>query len=389
MWYYSLLGKSLGPINDDEFEKLVADGTITPDTAVWNETMTDWKTYREVFPDGGASAAPVASASPEPAAAAQPVLEDKPIDEFIHPSQAAAAATPAPAAEPAPTPAVAPEPEPSPARSASPVLAEPASASASREYPEPTPVAQTAAVSPYAPKSPQPQGTQSYQPQAHTHTHGAQPGGTAAAGGMVSLNPAFNPIAPAAAPAVFCVECRRSFLESDVVRIKGQPVCAACKPAYMQKLKEGMITPGMGHLQLAHPLNRVLARLIDTLILFVLFVVIMIPAVVTAVLVDKNEKLAWVMVLVFIVTYGLALFTSFAYVVYFTVAWGGTPGKFVLGMKVVTPDGVQLGWGRSIGRFFANMVTDMTCLIGYLWCFFDEQKRTLHDIICDTRVIKQ
>lgn len=49
-WYYVAEGKSIGPIEDEAFQNLVTAGMITMDTMVWNETMTDWKPYREVAP---------------------------------------------------------------------------------------------------------------------------------------------------------------------------------------------------------------------------------------------------------------------------------------------------------------------------------------------------
>jgi uncharacterized RDD family membrane protein YckC len=44
--------------------------------------------------------------------------------------------------------------------------------------------------------------------------------------------------------------------------------------------------------------------------------------------------------------------------------------------------------GRAAGRYFAKMISSMILMIGYIIAGFDSQKRALHDIICDTRVIK-
>ena len=54
------------------------------------------------------------------------------------------------------------------------------------------------------------------------------------------------PPAGAAPPVIdvrTCVECHRTFGTSDVLRYEGVYVCAACKPTFFQKLREG-ITPG-------------------------------------------------------------------------------------------------------------------------------------------------
>ena len=41
-WYYVLKGKRTGPVSDDEIQEFLDDGTITPDTKIWKEGMSDW-----------------------------------------------------------------------------------------------------------------------------------------------------------------------------------------------------------------------------------------------------------------------------------------------------------------------------------------------------------
>jgi len=41
-WYYAVDGASQGPINQRDFDALVGNGTIRPDTLVWQEGMDDW-----------------------------------------------------------------------------------------------------------------------------------------------------------------------------------------------------------------------------------------------------------------------------------------------------------------------------------------------------------
>jgi uncharacterized RDD family membrane protein YckC len=58
-----------------------------------------------------------------------------------------------------------------------------------------------------------------------------------------------------------------------------------------------------------------------------------------------------------------------------------------VGLKVVRTDGSGLGWGIAVGRFFMYIVSGIILLIGYIMAGFDEEKRALHDRVCDTRVI--
>jgi uncharacterized RDD family membrane protein YckC len=59
-----------------------------------------------------------------------------------------------------------------------------------------------------------------------------------------------------------------------------------------------------------------------------------------------------------------------------------------MGLKLVRSDGSGLSYGRIVGRYFSEWISGLIFCIGYIMVAFDEQKRGLHDRICDTRVIK-
>jgi uncharacterized RDD family membrane protein YckC len=59
-----------------------------------------------------------------------------------------------------------------------------------------------------------------------------------------------------------------------------------------------------------------------------------------------------------------------------------------MGLKVVRADGSPVSIGLAFGRYFAKMLSGFILLIGYIMAAFDAQKRALHDMICDTRVIR-
>ena len=68
--------------------------------------------------------------------------------------------------------------------------------------------------------------------------------------------------------------------------------------------------------------------------------------------------------------------------------WGTTLGKKACGLKVIKADGTKPSFGRACGRAGAEIISGMVCYIGYLIAGFDVEKRTLHDHMCDTRVVK-
>lgn len=77
---------------------------------------------------------------------------------------------------------------------------------------------------------------------------------------------------------------------------------------------------------------------------------------------------------------------------YFTVgvgAYATTVGKRLLGLRVERPDGSRVGWGRAFARYWAYYASTFLLLIGYLMVAFRDDKRALHDLICDTVVVRR
>jgi uncharacterized RDD family membrane protein YckC len=88
------------------------------------------------------------------------------------------------------------------------------------------------------------------------------------------------------------------------------------------------------------------------------------------------------------VAFVVSLLIGCAYETFFITRFAATPGKMALGLKVLRPDGSGVTAGRAAGRYFAKQLSAMILLIGYILAAFDAQKRALHDMICDTRVIR-
>lgn len=76
------------------------------------------------------------------------------------------------------------------------------------------------------------------------------------------------------------------------------------------------------------------------------------------------------------------------YFILFTYHTGTTPGKKALNLRVVRADDERLTlltviYRETIGRFLCGFIL----FVGYLLIGVDKEKRGLHDILCDTRVI--
>ena len=68
--------------------------------------------------------------------------------------------------------------------------------------------------------------------------------------------------------------------------------------------------------------------------------------------------------------------------------YGKTLGKHWVGLKVVRPDGSRVGFWRALARFFAQILSALILVIGFLMVAFRKDRRALHDLICDTVVIR-
>lgn len=78
--------------------------------------------------------------------------------------------------------------------------------------------------------------------------------------------------------------------------------------------------------------------------------------------------------------------------IYFAVMnsseWQATVGKRVVGLKVVDENGNRISFGRATGRYFAEMLSGLILMIGYMMVGWTKRKQGLHDMIASTYVVK-
>jgi len=116
---------------------------------------------------------------------------------------------------------------------------------------------------------------------------------------------------------------------------------------------------------------------------------LLVAALFDAVLLDSSEDLF--VTLVSIGSYGLGFIVSALYYGYFYSRRGATPGKAVMGLKVLHsevgsfPSFLQAIGRESIGRLFELI----TCMLGYLLPLFRADRRALHDLVFLTRVVRR
>ena len=176
-----------------------------------------------------------------------------------------------------------------------------------------------------------------------------------------------------------CDRCSRPFCPNCLVVFQGKKLCGTCKNERIRAVQSG--TPE-GSLQLATIGRRWGALWIDSLLVmfpffFILFLVGMLGGVAGA-RADMIGNFAN------LIMYGL--FIAYEALM---ISWTGqTYGKKWLGLKVVNPDGSDVTSGQAWGRGASKVLLNLCLGIGYLLAIGDKEKRTLHDRLAKTRVIR-
>lgn len=149
------------------------------------------------------------------------------------------------------------------------------------------------------------------------------------------------------------------------------------------------------HLELAGTGNRILAQLIDFLIIgLVVLAMLVISALACGLLWSQNfmdPKTKGVVMAV------LAMFLIFlifvllnCYFIFFEGLWQGqTPGKKMAEIRVIEASGQPLGWAGAIIRNLARIIDQGLCLVGLLFMLIDSKERRLGDFAAGTLVIRE
>ncbi|MFL3876380.1 RDD family protein [Wolbachia endosymbiont of Trichogramma kaykai] len=78
----------------------------------------------------------------------------------------------------------------------------------------------------------------------------------------------------------------------------------------------------------------------------------------------------------------------FSYVAYMWIRFGATPGKLLLGLRVVSAQTFEkLTLKQAIKRFFSFILSTVPLFLGFIWANFDKRCQTWHDKIADTVVV--
>lgn len=191
----------------------------------------------------------------------------------------------------------------------------------------------------------------------------------------------------------FCTECGNRFSKDELATFNKSLVCAKCKPSFLQRIREGVYTPG--EMNYAGFWIRFGSKIIDYVILGVInFIILFASGFFLDTLrtdpsaMNESEMFKYFVlpqIILVVIQWAIGIF----YATWFVGKYAATPGKMALGLKIVTATKGKVTYLRAFGRFFAEFISGIILLIGYIMAGFDKEKRALHDRICSTRVIKK
>jgi uncharacterized RDD family membrane protein YckC/ribosomal protein S27AE len=180
-----------------------------------------------------------------------------------------------------------------------------------------------------------------------------------------------------------CAECGDPFPAEDLVQIGDRFVCGRCKPIVVQKFKEGILMPHAARSHYAGFWMRLTAWILDRFIIFGLYLVLAIIFGLMAEITGYNAELSDSEMR------SVAVIVDLLYFTFFIGKYGATPAMMAGEMRAIRGDGEKVGYSLALVRFFASLLNLFTFGIGFIMIAFDEEKRGLHDRICNTRVINK
>lgn len=182
---------------------------------------------------------------------------------------------------------------------------------------------------------------------------------------------------------VLCPYCHSSVTRDDLIQAGDAQICVMCKDQYVQMIKEG-VDPNAPNRHYAGFWVRFCAMFLDGIILRLIQAPFELLVYFGAL---PDAFIAISAIISPILNIAIAL-------TYYTLFIGNpklqaTPGKMAMKLKVIRSDGSTLSYGLAAGRYLAYIIDTLTLFIGYLMCVWDNEKRCLHDRICNTRVIRK
>jgi len=198
---------------------------------------------------------------------------------------------------------------------------------------------------------------------------------------------------------IACSYCARLYSSEDIIQFTNRALCVQCKPIYLQQLKEGVAPVPLSLSAAGNRAGfwiRLGAKMIDLTMLWIFNTIVSLVVMLAAMgnafaniqpQAGQNADAMMVrMLIVYAILMVVQIGSSAGYHTFMVGKYGATLGKMACNLKIVTQGGKPT-YGRALGRYACEMVNWFTMGFGYLMVVFDNEKRGLHDRICNTWVV--
>jgi uncharacterized RDD family membrane protein YckC len=85
----------------------------------------------------------------------------------------------------------------------------------------------------------------------------------------------------------------------------------------------------------------------------------------------------------------IVVLIALCYFTLFVGLHGQTPGKMLLGLKIIRITGEEVGYGRALVRWIGQCLGLLPLGVGFLMVAFSRRKQALHDKIAGTYVVRR
>lgn len=142
---------------------------------------------------------------------------------------------------------------------------------------------------------------------------------------------------------------------------------------------------------------RIVAYLIDSVIVTVAaLAIVLVPILWVQGRVDAVRAVGGVaevdgvVIVALIVAFAALFAVIFGYFPFFWARGGQTPGMRPFGLWVVRDrDGTSISWRSAVLRMVAMYFVSSVLYLGFIWVFFDKRRRSWHDLVAGTVVIRR
>jgi len=197
--------------------------------------------------------------------------------------------------------------------------------------------------------------------------------------------------------AAFCANCGQSFPVTAQAPAPLTPAPLRNVPDY-----RGVPTVAAGpRVEYAGFWLRVLAYIVDNVVIGVGLLCVLIPlffltgfgALVSHIHPQEDWDDAGVLMIIgffFLAAMASLVVTWLYHALMESSEWQATVGKRMLGLVVTDMAGQRVSFGRSTGRHFGKIITNMVpAFIGYIMAAFTERKQALHDMMAGCLILKR